>query len=57
MDSGQANDNSGFIGAGIVGAFILIVCGWYGSIWIGHKFRGKRTQDGVSIEGHFETPR
>lgn len=57
MDSGQANDNSGFIGAGIVGAFILIVCGWYGSIWIGQKFRGKRTQDGASIEGHFETPR
>jgi len=25
-----ANDNSGYIGAGIVGSFVLVVAGWYG---------------------------
>ena len=29
----QANDNSGYIGAGIVGAFVLVVSGWYGGRW------------------------
>jgi hypothetical protein len=29
----QANDNSGYIGAGIVGAFVLVVGGWCGGRW------------------------
>ncbi|KAI0304491.1 high-affinity nickel-transport protein-domain-containing protein [Multifurca ochricompacta] len=29
----KANDNSGYIGAGIVGTFVLVVGGWYGGRW------------------------
>jgi high-affinity nickel-transport protein len=29
----QANNNSGYIGAGIVGSFVLVVGGWYGGRW------------------------
>jgi nickel/cobalt transporter (NiCoT) family protein len=29
----QANENSGYIGVGIVGSFVLVVCGWYGGRW------------------------
>ena len=29
----QANNNSGYIGAGIVGTFVLVVGGWYGGRW------------------------
>ncbi|KAK0464438.1 NicO-domain-containing protein [Desarmillaria tabescens] len=35
----KANDNSGYIGAAIVGAFVLIVAGWYGGRWIIRKNR------------------
>ncbi|KAL0575200.1 hypothetical protein V5O48_006761 [Marasmius crinis-equi] len=30
----EANDNSGYIGAGIVGAFVVVVTAWYGGRWI-----------------------
>ncbi|KAG6335565.1 hypothetical protein ID866_3528, partial [Astraeus odoratus] len=30
----QANDNSGYIGAAIVGVFVLLVAGWYGGKWV-----------------------
>lgn len=30
----SANDNSGYIGAAIVGGFVLVVGGWYGIRWI-----------------------
>jgi len=29
----EANNNSGYIGAGIVGSFVLVVGGWYGGRW------------------------
>ncbi|KAK0201807.1 NicO-domain-containing protein [Desarmillaria ectypa] len=29
----KANDNSGYIGAAIVGAFVIVVAGWYGGHW------------------------
>ncbi|KAF9221667.1 NicO-domain-containing protein [Gyrodon lividus] len=42
----QANDNSGYIGAAIVGAFVMIVSGWYMTRWgtgmIKEKLVGKR---------------
>jgi len=37
----QANDSSGYIGAAIVGAFVVIVAGWYGVRWCMRKY-GKR---------------
>ncbi|KAI5123092.1 hypothetical protein M0805_001448 [Coniferiporia weirii] len=33
----KANDDSGFIGAAIVGGFVLVVAGWYGGRWIMQK--------------------
>lgn len=30
----QANDDSGFIGAAIVGGFVILLAGWYGSRWV-----------------------
>ncbi len=36
--SPQANDNSGYIGAAIVGSFIIIVAGWYGGRWVARKY-------------------
>ncbi|KAH9080626.1 NicO-domain-containing protein [Lactarius deliciosus] len=38
----KANDNSGYIGAGIVGTFVLVVGGWYGGRWVVNKWK-KRT--------------
>jgi len=38
----KANDNSGYIGAGIVGSFILIVGGWYGFGWATRKMGNLR---------------
>jgi high-affinity nickel-transport protein len=38
----KANDNSGYIGAGIVGTFVLVVGGWYGGRWAINKWK-KRT--------------
>ena len=35
----QANDNSGYIGAGIVGSFVLVVGGWYGGRWAYQNWR------------------
>jgi len=35
----RANDNSGYIGAAIVGAFLLIVVGWYGGGWAAKKIK------------------
>ncbi|KAF8919042.1 high-affinity nickel-transport protein-domain-containing protein [Mucidula mucida] len=34
----RANDNSGYIGAAIVGSFIIIVAGWYGGRWVARKY-------------------
>ncbi|KAI9510607.1 NicO-domain-containing protein [Russula earlei] len=30
---GEANANSGYVGAGIVGTFVFVVGGWYGARW------------------------
>jgi hypothetical protein len=38
----QANDNSGYIGAGIVGSFVLVVGGWYGGRWVISKWKRAR---------------
>jgi len=35
----EANDNSGYIGAGIVGSFVLVVSGWYGGRWAFAKWK------------------
>jgi len=39
----RANDNSGYIGAAIVGAFVIIVGGWYVTRWGTKKMKGKAT--------------
>ena len=36
----QANNNSGYIGVGIVGSFVLVVGGWYGGRWVYSKWKG-----------------
>ena len=33
------NDNSGYIGAGIVGSFVLVTSSWYGGRWVVFKLR------------------
>ncbi|KAI0004593.1 high-affinity nickel-transport protein-domain-containing protein [Russula compacta] len=38
----KANDNSGYIGAGIVGTFVLVVSGWYGGQWAFAKWKRRR---------------
>ncbi len=38
----QANDSSGYIGAGIVGSFVLVVGGWYGGRWVFSKWKRAR---------------
>ena len=35
----KANDQSGFIGAAIVGGFIVVLIGWYGGRWAIQKLR------------------
>ncbi|KAK7681581.1 hypothetical protein QCA50_015314 [Cerrena zonata] len=40
----RANDNSGYIGAAIVGSFVLIVASWYGSRYLWRKWNAKRLQ-------------
>lgn len=35
----KANDKSGFIGAAIVGGFLLVVVGWYGGQWAAKKLK------------------
>jgi len=35
----EVNDNSGYIGAGIVGTFVLVVSGWYGGRWAFAKWK------------------
>ncbi|KAF9261410.1 NicO-domain-containing protein [Marasmius fiardii PR-910] len=40
----HANDNSGYIGAGIVGAFVVVVAAWYGGRWI-----VRRHSRGISV--------
>ena len=40
--SQQANDNSGYIGAAIVGVFLFIVGSWYGTRWAFRKLLARR---------------
>lgn len=35
----KANDKSGFIGAAIVGVFLLVVVGWYVGQWAAKKLK------------------
>ncbi|KAL1748614.1 high-affinity nickel-transport protein-domain-containing protein [Schizophyllum fasciatum] len=42
----RANDNSGYIGAGIVGAFIVVVASWFGGRRLIQRWR-KRREDAV----------
>lgn len=41
----QAADNSGYIGAAIVGAFVAVVAGWYGVRWVLRKKRARAQRD------------
>ncbi|KAK0244159.1 NicO-domain-containing protein [Armillaria nabsnona] len=41
----KANDNSGYIGAAIVGAFVIIVAGWYGGRRAIRKYRERSRVD------------
>ncbi|KAI0043452.1 NicO-domain-containing protein [Auriscalpium vulgare] len=41
----KANDNSGYIGAGIVGSFVVVVCGWYVGRWAAGRYRAHRGQE------------
>ncbi|KAI0366880.1 NicO-domain-containing protein [Pilatotrama ljubarskyi] len=38
----SANDNSGYIGAAIVGSFITVVAGWYGARFLYRKWQARR---------------
>ncbi|KAI0352650.1 NicO-domain-containing protein [Trametes cingulata] len=38
----SANDNSGYIGAAIVGSFIAVVTGWYGARFLYRKWQARR---------------
>jgi len=40
----RANDNSGYIGAGIVGTFVLVVGGWYGGRWAFAKWKREEVE-------------
>ncbi|RDB18045.1 High-affinity nickel transport protein [Hypsizygus marmoreus] len=40
----KANDNSGYIGAAIVGVFIIVVAGWYGTRWVARKAAVRKQQ-------------
>ena len=44
----KANDKSGYIGAAIVGGFLLVVVGWYGAQWAAKKLE-KKTSPETSI--------
>jgi nickel/cobalt transporter (NiCoT) family protein len=44
----RANEQSGYIGAAIVGAFIAVVLGWYGLRWA--QGRGSSVQEPVSAD-------
>lgn len=39
----QANNNIGYIGAGIVGAFVVLVGGWYAFTWVIKRIRQRRS--------------
>lgn len=39
----KANDQSGYIGAAIVGGFLLLVVGWYGGQWAAKKLKAKQS--------------
>ncbi|KAI0662057.1 NicO-domain-containing protein [Cubamyces menziesii] len=39
----KANDNSGYIGAAIVGSFIAVVSGWYGARFLYRKWKARRS--------------
>ena len=43
MNMSKANDNSGYIGAAIVGGFVLMLCGCYGGRFV-MKWKGGRNK-------------
>lgn len=50
----QANDNSGMIGATIVGVFVAIVIAYYAGLWV--KGKHFRTRSLVSTADQVTTP-
>ncbi|KAK8869931.1 hypothetical protein IAR55_000499 [Kwoniella newhampshirensis] len=46
----RANDQSGYIGAAIVGCFVAILLGWYGGRWVVTKYM-KRKEPLVPVQG------
>lgn len=50
-----ASDASGYIGAGIVGGFAVVVAGWYGGRWLVRSYARKpldERRNGGGVEGH-----
>ncbi|KAF8586584.1 NicO-domain-containing protein [Ramaria rubella] len=44
----KANDNSGFIGAAIVGGFVALVASWYMAAWAVKRWKGKNERNSES---------
>ena len=40
----QANDESGFIGAAIVGGFVVVVAAWYLGKWLVKRLKADKAQ-------------
>jgi len=50
----RANDHSGYIGAGIVGTFVLVVGGWYGVRWALAKWKKEEVEStSISTSGAY----
>ena len=47
-----ANDSSGLIGAGIVGAFVVMVAGWYGVRGAMRMVQRRRAAEVARMENH-----
>ncbi|KAI1793273.1 NicO-domain-containing protein [Ganoderma leucocontextum] len=46
----SANDNSGYIGAAIVGSFVFVVSSWYGCRFLYRKWHARRNWDAAQAE-------
>ncbi|KAI0670977.1 high-affinity nickel-transport protein-domain-containing protein [Trametes maxima] len=46
----NANDNSGYIGAAIVGSFVAIVASWYGARFLYRKWHARRGAEATNVK-------
>lgn len=44
----QANDNSGYIGAAIVGSFIFVVSSWYATRFLYRKWQARKNANSMA---------